>query len=63
MRTYTCLAAWAPSSRFTAGVDLNRTSTDRAFFPGPLGASDLRRSQVTVEVGLMWWIGSLEGVW
>ncbi|MGE3276584.1 MAG: outer membrane beta-barrel protein [Vicinamibacterales bacterium] len=54
---------WRAADGFLLRGELRRDWSDRAFFPGPHGAADLRRSQVTVEVGLVWWLGTLEGVW
>lgn len=48
---------------FLIRAEYRRDWSNKAFFPGPLGGSDLRAHQNTLLIGGIWWIGNKTGAW
>ena len=59
----TLTAEYKLADGFLVRGEFRRDWSNQSFFPGRLGASDLRRHQNTALVGGVWVIGNKTGVW
>jgi hypothetical protein len=48
---------------FLARAEFRRDWSDKRFFPGRLGPTDLRHGQNTALLGGVWWFGNKPGTW
>lgn len=59
----TLTAEWQFADGFLVRGEFRRDWSNVAFFTGPGGAGDLRTTQPTGLIGLVWWFGNKTGTW
>lgn len=63
LQEITLTGEWKFADGFLLRGELRRDWSDEPFFTGRGGRDDLRKSQNTALIGLVWWMGSKTGVW
>jgi hypothetical protein len=59
----TLTAEYKLADGFLVRAEIRRDGSTAAFFPGPLGAGDLREHQTSELIGGVWWFGNKQGAW
>lgn len=59
----TVTAEYKLADGFLVRAEIRRDGSTEPFFPGPLGAADLREHQYTTLIGGVWWFGNKQGAW
>jgi hypothetical protein len=59
----TVTAEYKLADGFLVRAEYRRDWSNELFFPGRLGATDLRGHQNTALIGGVWWFGNKSGAW
>jgi hypothetical protein len=63
LQEVTLTAEYKFTDGFLLRTEFRRDWSNEPFFPGRLGADDLRDHQNTLLIGGVWWFGNKQGAW